>query len=401
MILNNYLAVTCQRKPIISKLAGKKTKSVKKLESSPNKISLLLEANLRFLSANLQLNSIVLNTLNNTDALDENQSVLNNLLNWLKSVSQIDGLSQSELVIIEGLKDSVRKAKSYDFVLEKQKNISTTTETNNPVSNDIEVKPEPMEISAEQNNQDLDSTTSLEAQETGEEENEQEDSQTTFFFRTSNEKDRWDYLANIQSFISSYEHLMHILMPNLVLEVVNELHRYDGQNKLIVNEAISYPSVLLQNMVTKFLREAPGSNLFKRIRRIKLDSEIDLNFEQAVNIGERKNIKSFVGTYFDNLTRFLDPNSQFQPNIDTFSDQTKSRVKQFSLGPASVEMRLTAVIKHVTDSALKDAEEIMDNENALLKTKIIYLATTQLICDFQNFLLAEPRIVKFLEDLKS
>jgi hypothetical protein len=157
--------------------------------------------------------------------------------------------------------------------------------------------------------------------------------------------------------------------------------------------------LLLQNLITKFLREAPGSNLFRKIRRVKLDNEVDLSFEQAVNIGERQNIRNLIKNYFDILTQHLE-NSESPVSIDSLLERTRNNFKQFSLGPASVEMRLTAVIKHVTDASFSDAEEAIKNDNASLKTKVIYLASTLLLCDFQNFLLNEPRIVKFLEDLK-
>ena len=120
-----------------------------------------------------------------------------------------------------------------------------------------------------------------------------------------------------------------------------------------------------------------------------------------MNIGERQNIKSFVANYFKTLTDYLDPNNTEVPEINNLEERTRYNFKQFSLGPASVEMRLTAIIKHVTESALNDAEAALTNENASLKTKVIYLATTQLICDFQSLLLNEPRILQFLEELKS
>ena len=363
---------------------------------------------MRFLSTNLQLNSLILNTLNNPDALDENQNVLNNLLNWLKSLSQISGLNQSEQVLIDALKDSVRKAKAFDILMDKKTVFPLVNETL------IQDSKEPALQSLQSTSQEtsklqLGSQISpvdllLSSEKTltyGEEKEEQKEQERFFFYRINNEEDRWDYLANINAFISSYEHLMHLLIPNLALEVVKELHRFDCQNKILINEVVSYPSVLLQNLITKFLREAPGSNLFRRIRRIKIDYDIDLNFEQAVNIGERQNIKSFVTNYFNTLTEFLDPANNKVPDIGSLEDKTRNNLKQFSLGPASVEMRLTAIVKHVTESAFKDAEQALINENASLKTKVIYLATTQLICDFQNFLLNEPRILRFLEELKS
>ena len=370
-----------------------------------------MEANLRFLSANLQLNSIILNTLNNSDALDENQNVLNNLLNWLKSLSQLNGLNQSEQILIDSLKDSVRKAKSIDIFLNK-KTFPLVDNTLASNKNDVNFISPQQQTSIEQpeipdsepiaNIQQTSNSEETTTKSTESTENiEQPEIPESFIYRVLEESDRWDYLANINSFIQSYEHLMHLLLPNLAYEVAKELHRFDSQNKMVITEAISYPSVLIQNLISKFLREAPGSNLFRRIRRIKLDNEVDINIEQAVNIGERQNIKLLVGAYFNTISDYLDPANSNPPNFVVLEEKTRNNLKQFSLGPASVEMRVTAVIKHVTESAINDAEQAIKNENASLKTKIIYLATTQLMCDFQNFLLSEPRIVKFLEELKS
>ncbi len=381
------------------------------MDSSSNGLSILLEANLRFLSANLQLNSLTLNTLNNPDALDENQNILNNLLNWLKSLSQVSGLNQNEILLIDSLKESVRKAKSFDILINKTNfslidnqimdNKNQNKTQINLSTSDVE-KIDTTNVTEEINADQTDNTIITEQENLDKKDNEEKpEIPIAFIYREIQENDRWDYLTSIQTFITSYEHLMHLLIPNLALEVVKELHHFDSQNKMVINEAIAYPSLLFQNMITKFLREAPGSNLFRRIRRIKLDNDVDINIEQAVNIGEKQNIKIIVNNYFNTLTEYLDPNSTKQQSLGILEDKTKNNLKQFSLGPASVEMRLTAVIKHVTDSALSDAEQAIQNENASLKTKIIYLATTQLMCDYQNFLLNEPRIIKFLEELKS
>ena len=381
------------------------------MDSSSNGLSILLEANLRFLSANLQLNSLTLNTLNNPDALDENQNILNNLLNWLKSLSQVSGLNQNEILLIDSLKESVRKAKSFDILINKTNfslidnqimdNKNQNKTQINLSTSDVE-KIDTTNVTEQINADQTDNTIISEQENLDKKDNEEKpEIPIAFIYREIQENDRWDYLTSIQTFITSYEHLMHLLIPNLALEVVKELHHFDSQNKMVINEAIAYPSLLFQNMITKFLREAPGSNLFRRIRRIKLDNDVDINIEQAVNIGEKQNIKIIVNNYFNTLTEYLDPNSTKQQSLGILEDKTKNNLKQFSLGPASVEMRLTAVIKHVTDSALSDAEQAIQNENASLKTKIIYLATTQLMCDYQNFLLNEPRIIKFLEELKS
>ena len=376
------------------------------MEQNSNRVSLLLEANLRFLSASLQQNAIILNTLNNPNALDENQTILNNLLNWLKSLNQIGGLSQGEKVLIEALIESVRKAKSFEINFDKNSSVSLVGDKNlqqdfefekSAISNVSEIPSTNVEESNENRDNGI-KPESEDEEQLNPPETEQQETDLSFFYRMNEENDRWEYLTSIKNFISSYEHLMHLLIPNLASEVVIELHRYDCKNKLIINEAISYPSVLFQNMITKFLREAPGSNLFRRIRRIKLDNDIDITFEQAVNIGERKNIKLFVGNYFNTLTKFLDPEDG--TGIERYAELVKTSFRNFSLGPASVEMRLTAVIKHISESAFNDAEQAIHNDNASIKTKLIYLATTQLICDFQNFLLNEPRLVKFLEDLK-
>jgi len=379
------------------------------LEPDSNRLSLLLEANLRFLSASLQQNSIIINTLNNPNALDEHQNVLNSLLIWLKSLNQLNDLSQGEQTLIDSLKESVRKAKSIDIPISKMNTfslINNTIETNRSnLGESTELKASESvvietEVSTDQTSQEVEHLGETDVP-TAVEPITEEKIEKTFFYRMSNEEDRWDYLVNITTFIASYEHLMHLLIPNLILEVVKELHRYDCDNKLVINEAITYPSTLLQNLVTKVLREAPGSNLFRRIRRIKLDHDIDLNYEQTVNIGERHNIKGFVSNYFSTLSEYLDPEIESVPELGPLEEKTKHNFKQFSLGPISVEMRLTAIIKHTAESAWKDAEQALTNENASLKTKAIYLGTTQLICDFQNFLLNESRLLTFLEELKS
>lgn len=372
------------------------------MESNSSRLSLLLEANLRFLSTTLKQNSIILNTLNNPNALDEHQNILNNLLSWLKSLSQLSDLTQGEQALIEALIESVRKANSFDIAINKMETFPLINDSLNvkervvSESTDVQTSESgvPAEQSVAESSSETDSSTAVEPVT-------EEKEEKTFFYRMKNEDDRWEYLTNVSTFITSYGHLMHLLIPNLVLEVIKELHRYDSDNKLVINEAITYPSTLLQNLVTKFLREAPGSNLFRRIRRIKLDYDIDLNFEQSVNIGERHNIKGFVSNYFTMLSEYLDPKVEPIPELGPLEEKTKYNFKQFSLGPASVEMRLTAIIKHTAESSLNDAEQALTNENASLKTKVIYLGTTQLICDFQNFLLNETRILTFLEELKS
>ena len=201
--------------------------------------------------------------------------------------------------------------------------------------------------------------------------------------------------------MDSYTHLMHLLIPNLAFEVATELNKYECANKLLLHDSITHPTLALQNLITKLLREAPGSNLFRRIRRNRIDKGIDIDYDQRVNISESEVIKGMVGDYFETLTNYLDPENPTPAVIDNLYERTKENFKNYSLGPLTVEARLTAVIKNVTETLFSEAEEAFSNSAASVNTKVIYLATTQLLCDFQNFLLKETRILKFLEELKS
>lgn len=380
---------------------------------SAQKTSLLLEMNLRFLSANLQLNSLLINSLKNSKAIEESHDIMKNILGWLQTLNQYAELPDNTNVLVGALIDSVKKSNNYNLLFDFDEEISKSLPETKfykgkpyETPNDVKISNEQLgdnstidlinetNLSQEKLNNSIDSEV-IEDTEVAEED------VNKFYNRKKELNDQWDYVSSIKTFMSSYTHLMHNLIPNLALEVAIELNRYDCNNKLLLHDTITNPTLAFQNLITKLLREAPGSNLFRRIKRIRSDAGIDLVFDQQVNISEIQKIKEIVSIYFETLTKYLDPSNPTPAVVDTLFEKTKGNYLQFSLGPITIEARLTAVIKNVAETSFKESEEAYTNDAASTNTKVIYLATTQLICDFQNFLLSENRILVFLQDLKS
>jgi hypothetical protein len=377
------------------------------------KTSLLLEMNLRFLSANLQLNALILNSLGNSKAKEESQVIIKNILTWLRTLNQYVELDSTK-ILVDALIDSVDKSNRYNLLFEDESSSSKTNMSNTKENSSLNSIINESEIQQRNNfGHEKEKEDQLSGSDIGDLLKHNIDDlindddpfidkeEKKFFRRNKSVNDQWDYISTIKSFMSSYTNLMHILIPNLALEVAVELNRYGCDNKLLLHDSITHPTLAFQNLITKLLREAPGSNLFRRIRRNRLDKGIDINFDESVNASEAEQIKNLVISYFETLTKYLDPSNPVPPGIDTLYEKTKGNYRKFSLGPLTIETRLTAVIKNVTESSFKEAEESISNEAASTSTKAIYLATTQLLCDFQNFLLQESRIRRFLEELKS
>ena len=366
------------------------------------KTSLLLEMNLRFLSANLQLNSLLLNSLGNSKALDESNSIIRNILSWLRTLTQYSDLDSTK-ILVDALIDAVDRSNKYNLTINPQ-NIQPLMDSNvSRVSNSTGTQKNDGSIIPNHSTNKRNPVTNIDDLVNVDhpfQENQPTEAKS-FFNRDSELKDQWDYVSTIKSFISSYINLMHVLIPNLAFEVAIELNRYNCDNKLLLHDSITHPTLAFQNLITKLLREAPGSNLFRRIRRHRLDRGIDIDADQRVNASESDKIRNLVVSYFETLGKYLDPANTAQENLDALFEKTRGNYRQFSLGPLSVEARLTAVVKNVTETAFNEATDVFSNEAASKSTKVVYLATTQLLCDFQNFLLQETRSRNFLEELKS
>lgn len=385
----------------------------------PNRTMLLLEMNLRFMAANLQLNSLAVQASRNDQAIQEGQTILAQMLEWLEALVQYEGLGQGELSLVRHLQETVRRATQTTTKTDQPAPIALThhseqstsenvgggaaTETiegNGTISPPSTGNKEDLTNSNEPTG-DANPVPAMEVVETTAQEEPNISKPVGFFNRQDEPEDRWDYLGNINTFMHSYNQLMHLLIPNLFFEVAVELHKFDGKDPYVVSESITYPTVQLQSIVTKFLREAPGASLFRRMRRKKREKGVDVDTECTLTISEQSHVKEVVATYFKTLEKYLDPENPTPPKLATLFEKTGLAVKQFSLGPITVEARLTAVIKAFTDLLWTKIGDKFSSEELTDREKVIRLATVQLFCNIENLMLSEGRFIRFLEECKA
>lgn len=393
---------------------------------SENKTSLLLELNLQLLTTNLRLNSLFLKSSKNSEAILEGQQILNELENWVVYLQQYYTLDPDIKSILDRVANSVRQADQLELPtkqspitpLKSESTLSETANSSSPekfetsvvdhdLSQDLvassvegehfnadQIEPSvssPSEITTDPNN-----ATQIESPSEKIEEK-------SLFNRSVNINDRWDYINNIETFMQGYERFVHLLLPNFILSIIKELHRYETSDQQLQHISVQYPMNQLYIILTKLLREAPGASLLRRIRRIRRQTGTDLTKDSTLNIMELQLVTKLVHRYFSTLEKYFDPSTATPPSVDTLLTKTKSNVNQFSLGPLTVETRIMNVMRRTTEEAFDKFYSVLTdgNEQISKKDKIIQLAGIQLLTELGSSVLSERRLLQLLEDLKA
>jgi hypothetical protein len=375
------------------------------------------------LAANLQLSALNLESSGKKEIIQSSRQILNQIIIWLNNLQQIEGLDPEILLFAENIVNSLKiidqgdtfsKIESDEFVTPALAQLENNAKSIHKaeitsldaidenllqqpkVKDDIYKLQNQTMTSSDINQSRLNSTAII----TGTEESKEKE-KIDLFKKLAKAPDRWDFISSLASFMNSYENFMHFLIPNLYFEIVRNLHTYDCSNQKLLHESIQYPTNQMKKIITKLLREAPGASLLRRIRRIRLDNRMDLEIDSTLNEIEREHVKWLVESYFSTLTKYLDPNNPVPPPLETLLEKSHFRVKQFSLGPLTIETRLMSVFQKATNSCWVETNNTVSDENASKDQKVIQLSTVQLLADLGEFVLTEKRFLNLLEDLKA
>ena len=380
----------------------------------------LLELVVRLLAADLHLQKKILDKTSPEDVRPSDQTILNvldwitqslaeegipaNLKELLNHVAETIGIG-SEIRSIKGIPSSNQQLDKEPKIIPKEITATINLQTNgySPLSSPGQVTSQEASIdrqvypsmSTSKTLQVLDRISEIGASlTTPKEEGTPKD---IIFQKLRNHSDPMRFVENTSSLLRNYEHLMHMALPNFLFATIEELHKYTSSDQKLFQEILTIPYNSLNDLIIKYLKEAPGAALLKRFRGSRRNSGVDLERDMAIDDRDYNRIVQMTRDYYGRVEEYIRENSVTGLNI--FHQKVKNTFRTYSLGPSEVENRLIIVIKERIGELLMHYEGTQKTSgNAAL---IALLSTIQLLFDVTNFWLGPSRIRKLLEDMKS
>jgi hypothetical protein len=216
------------------------------------------------------------------------------------------------------------------------------------------------------------------------------------FQRMLQPNDQWSYLETTATVLRNYSHIMHLALPNYCFAIIEDLHRYTSQDFELLNTIISTPYYALLELIQKFLREAPSATILRRFRSVRRMAQIDIEEDTSVNISEKNEVKLIVDNYFSTLKNFFD--LEETPSLQSYYSKIKEQYSRFSLGPSQVESRIIIVIKNLIDNLIKKLDQEVNE--LTLDEKVAILGSIDILMNLTDYWLTEGRIRSLLEAMK-
>jgi hypothetical protein len=373
---------------------------------------LFFELIARLLATNISLINNHSKLTGSKEIIEQNESLLVSLRNWIKNVKGNEDLSLDirnvvsmvDNILAQNIKDlttndlfesEVDNNQSMDSL------VTTTNESSELVTNDS-IKQEISSINVSLEDPDnIPSKTSKTLElldkitEIGKIEK-QSIGLPQLFQRMLQPNDQWSYLETTCTVLRNYSHIMHLALPNYCFAIIEDIHRYTSQDFELLNTIISTPYYALLELIQKFLREAPSATILRRFRSVRRMAQIDIEEDTSVSIGENNEVKLIVDNYFNTLKNFFD--SEETPSLQIYYSKIKEQYSSFSLGPSQVESRIIIVIKNLIVNLIKRLDEEF---NALtLYEKVAILGSIDILMNLTDYWLTDGRIRSLLEAMK-
>jgi hypothetical protein len=373
---------------------------------------LFFELIARLLATNISIINNQSKISGSKEIIEQNESLLVSLRNWIKSVkgnedhsldirnivSMVDNIliqNTKDLTTNDLLESEVDNNQSMDS-LETTVNESSELVTKDSIKQDVSS----INVSLE----DPDNTPSKTSKtlelldkitEIGKVEK-QSIGPPQLFQRMLQPNDQWSYLETTSTVLRNYSHIMHLALPNYCFAIIEDIHRYTSQDFELLNTIISTPYYALLELIQKFLREAPSATILRRFRSVRRMAQIDIEEDTSVSIGENNEVKLIVDNYFNTLKNFFD--SEETPSLQIYYSKIKEQYSSFSLGPSQVESRIIIVIKNLIVNLIKRLDEEF---NALtLYEKVAILGSIDILMNLTDYWLTDGRIRSLLEAMK-
>ncbi len=198
------------------------------------------------------------------------------------------------------------------------------------------------------------------------------------------EDDQFGLIGTTQRLIDQYSKRCHILLPMFWLEVLRELHRYHSESPYI-GDVIEIPGRVIAKIAKTLLTEAPGARLLQDLAK-KRPMEFDLS------PSEMERVERAVAKYYMGLEGILKGE---EPRPAEKISEAQTAYDGWDWGGPELEKRIIKRFNQQVQEALQNAESGSDPVR-----QVIYAELTKLLCKLQHAILAEPRFIEILAQMK-
>jgi len=198
------------------------------------------------------------------------------------------------------------------------------------------------------------------------------------------EDDQFGLIGQSQRLIQQYSNRCHVLLPTFWLESLREIHRYKSESPYL-GDVVELPARILVKTAKGLLTEAPGARLLQDLLKHRQQ-------ENYLNGSEMERIERAVAKYFQGIEPVL---KEEKVNVKEKILEAQTAFDGFGWGGPELEKRIIKRLNQQVEEALQNAESGTDPPR-----QVIYAEIAKLLCKLQHALLAEPRQLEILAQMK-
>ena len=204
------------------------------------------------------------------------------------------------------------------------------------------------------------------------------------FKKVDVEDDQFGLIGQTQRLIQQYSKRCHILLPTFWLETIREIHKYRSESPYI-GDVMELPARTMMATAKGLLTEAPGARLLQDLMKSRQQ-------ESYLSGSEMERIERAVAKYYQGLEKVL---KEEKVNVQEKILEAQTAFDGFGWGGPELEKRIIKRLNQQCAESLESAEKASDEAR-----QVIYAEITKLLCKLQHAILAEPRMIEILAQMK-
>jgi hypothetical protein len=198
------------------------------------------------------------------------------------------------------------------------------------------------------------------------------------------EDDQFGLIGQTQRLIQQYSNRCHVLLPTFWLEAIREIHRYRSDSPFF-GDVVELPARTMMATAKSLLTEAPGARLLQDLMKSRQQ-------ENYLSGSEMERIERAVAKYYQGLEKIL---KEDKVEVKEKILEAQTAFDGFGWGGPELEKRIIKRLNQQCAEALDSAVSASDESR-----QVIYAEITKLLCKLQHAILAEPRMLEILAQMK-
>lgn len=194
--------------------------------------------------------------------------------------------------------------------------------------------------------------------------------------------DLWGIIRRSDELFSRYSHLSHLALPFFWREVIVELHKYNTSDTILAQRVIELPSIEIETIGGKLLREAPCAGLLQVLKR-RFESSLEMSRGELVLPEDQNRIKDAIRDYIENIEKFQEGTI----STEDLRRKGENDLKNFAFGGGDMESRILKVAYEVANNIFRSATSLPPGDERFpFKMNIISLivALNQIVVESSN-----------------